>query len=207
MVLAVLLECFLHSHNTLLQRKTFIIQNLGGWKASWKGWIFFLSRLILYQHAELKPGGNTERSSVSTINFQESERRSEMFNKVVRKDCRLLCNHLTSGPQAFRKTLDSRKKLAWSMEKFHIFVLCLYHETFHQATHTGRSTVKQKINESNLSKSWQQGNIKGKLKLWVGGTQEFLLVALWIILSVSADPMWQITAEMFAGDSAPSSRK
>ena len=34
MVLAVVLECFLLSHNTLLQRKTCIIQNLGGWKAS-----------------------------------------------------------------------------------------------------------------------------------------------------------------------------
>lgn len=72
-----MLECFLPSHNTLVQRKIFIIQNLGGWKAGWKGWIFSLSEFTLYrsyQHAELKPGGNTERSSVSTTSFQVLEK-------------------------------------------------------------------------------------------------------------------------------------
>lgn len=67
-----------------------------------------------------------------------------MFNKVVRKDCRHLYNHFTSGPQAFRKILDSRKNLARSMEKCHVSVFRLYHKTFHQATHTKGSTAQLK---------------------------------------------------------------
>lgn len=51
--------------------------------------------------------------------------KSEIFNKVVRKDCRHLCNRFTSGPQAFRKILDSRKTLAESTEKCHVLVLHL----------------------------------------------------------------------------------
>lgn len=86
--------------------------------------------------------------------------KSEMFNKVVRKDCRHLCNRFTSGPQAFRKILDSRKTLAESTEKCHVLVLHLYHETFYQATHAEVSTVKLKNNIPNSSRSWWQGNRK-----------------------------------------------
>lgn len=138
MVLAVLLDGFLLSHTTPLQRKTFIIHNSGSWKARWKGRIFSLSRFTLYRGLSTcwtQARWNTERSSVSTTNFQESKRSSEIFHKTVRKDCRHLCNHFTSGPQAFRKILDSRNKLAQGMEKSLVLVLCLYHETAPSNTH------------------------------------------------------------------------
>lgn len=152
-----------------------------------------------YQHSELRPGANAERSSVSTTSFQEFEK-SEMFNKAVRKDCRHVCNHFTSGPQAFMKALDSGKKLAQSVKKCHALVLVSRNISPCNTQRNQHSKVNSNNNNNipNWLRSWgKEEERKSKTKQLLG-----FPIVLQIILSAPTDQTWQIAAEMFTEKSA-----